>query len=645
MFLNPFKDILIHKIKNQSFNPMLHIAPFLTDDVEKVLKELKTINLTKEDRDGWGKFYEQHKDKPLVLYETLCSKDIHPYLESWIINPAISAYTKADSYTHEKHINKLIMYKGLERELDDYQVKAIFNALGNDLFDTLQSYTTFPDKETGLHHPCQFSQKSLKIIGDCIMPYKKYKTRWYQQPFRLISDEKYLQKILDNPKCNETIRESIVNNTLVSDNIRMEAFNGGVNFDNIIYAPKEAKDIIFNSIMETYTDLNVNPVTRKNRNFSKSEIKVYNRAINAMSYKLNHRFFNEEHQLDLAYRIYDLHGGKEKDCVLGLMFKYTDSKKVLEMANMFHLSSDVEIAYQNPLMDKEMLMKRSEELFKKLNKNKTWNVPEAKYNTFVTLIKNHPLSDENYQIILNSGIDNNLLSYCAGSYYTPKHILDDIIKVCDKHLASFNDIGTKPRFQYKVDYLNEVKWIATFNKVIKECATPEECEKMIIMLNRYKINYRTQEKAGQYHPTTQPYTLPENDCDYIELKELYNTLPQSSINQKELLSGLEKEMEKHKEDSLIYAYIKEAYMEISEAINVHNLVESEYYEPFNLPVLEKIQKDIINEFCCKAENDISIFYDNFNELLTAFSNTQFQIDLKEMEKERNKETKEYDFIY
>ena len=65
-------------------------------------------------------------------------------------------------------------------------------------------------------------------------------------------------------------------------------------------------------------------------------------------------------------------------------------------------------------------------------------------------------------------------------------------------------------------------------------------------------------------------------------------------------------------------------------------INTEKYDTFNTDVLDYIQRTKIKTFCNRAENDLKVFYNGFNDFLKEFSKIQFQIDMKELEQERTK---------
>lgn len=634
MYKDPFKKLIIDKIKNETYSNLVHIIPFFTDESEQMIKEFQNRNIQSFEREEWLKFFESNKDKPLVLYEMLSSKEIPFDIAYDIARLAIDMYKNNNSYDNKKYIAEKLMFKSLEKPLEFDITKAIYKIMNKKISKKLQKFgnveTLFPlEKEI----PCPFSQVVLQDLGRIILS-KRNDIKLCKEPFRLINNSAYLKDVLENPMCNESIREAIVNNVLISDEIRMQAFNDGVNFHNIYSAPVKAKDIIFKSAVEAYTDLSINPLTKADKTISKSidEINIYNGAIKLLSTKLMHNFFSEEHQLDLVYRLKDLHGGKVKDNVLGLLFQYTTSKKVLNMASLFNINEDVEKAFQNNNIDKDILMKRCEILFNELDKDNY--IKKDKKGTIESVIANFTLSDDKYEKILSSDIENGLLIKVANSYHTPKHILDKTIDRCDELLSFFKHNENKYS-TFTVSTISDAKWDAILSKIIKNYLDCSEFESIHKILNNFAINYkRMNEKNYKYYPTSEENCIPKNDVDYISATVLCSCLPKSEKGRKELLSSFEKAVEEYKEKPEIQKNIKEAYMKIKQALYVEKLLKNEKYDVFNTNVLEKIQIDMIREFCFNAENDLSSFYNNFSKLLKSFTQTQLQIDLKSVENEK-----------
>ena len=642
MFKDPFKEKLICEIKNMSFNPMLHIAPFFTDETQENIKKFKENVPSSVDIDEWKTLCNKYINDPLMLYAMLNTIQIPIDIVHSIVNHELDVYNAYHSeYTHEKHMSKILLFKAMEHPLAQHKTEAIFKTLNQEIMLQIQEYNNKNDPELIRYNPCPFSQTVLMDLGNIVLPYKKYKQRWYQQPFRLIKNEPYLESVLNNSKCNETVRESIVNNTMISDEMREKAFDGGVNFSNVIFAPLSVKDTIYESAISSYTELSVNPATRANRviGHSKDDIKTYNNTTNFLQNKLSNNFFEESQQLDMVYRLRDLHGGKSKDWILAQIFKHTESPEVLKLAEEFKTSPDVEVAYQNKNMYRKLVLDRVEEILKKLERNYSAKLSESKQNTITSAMNNIVLSDKNYYdaAIHSNSNTNNFRLIAAQSIKTPIHILNAIIDRCDYLVQNRRDLGkVDEAFE---DLLKEVKFTAILNKCIKGYIDPQYTTDWMNLFNCFKLTARTIVPNGNsdvphvYKVVTDKKDTPKNDIQFIEWQTVNEILP-SEVMQNKIISALEIERDKFEKGSEFYVKLQEIINEICSVRYTMECVNTEKYEDFNLAALNFIKKQKIRSYCKDAENDVSKFYDNFKSFLKEYSKVQFQIDLKELEKER-----------
>ena len=647
MFKDPFKELLINKIKNTSFNPMLHVAPFYTDEVEENIKAFKNNIPPKVEFAKWRDLFQKHQDDPLMLYAMLDSREIPHNIVYDMVCHEMRVYDKYHGeYSNEKHMSRVLMYKALEYPLPQNLINEMFKMLNTDILERLQEFNTPLDPDVTRKNYCPFHQDNLKHIGNLVLPFKKYKQKWYQQPFRLITDEKYLEAVINSPKCTETVREAIVNNNLIGDEIREIAFNEGVNFQNILYAPLSVKDTIYESAISTYTELSVNPATRHNRVYgvhhTKEDLKTYNDSMNFLQSKLSNDFLEESHQLDMVYRLKELHGGKSKDWILHQLFKHTNSKAVLDVASQFKLNQDVETAYQNKAMDKKYVFERVDEILKKLEKDRNARITDAQINTLIFAIENYPLSDKNYYTILHSSTSNDLLLNCATSPAVPIHTLEKIIDRCDYLIDNYKKLNKEKEHENQINLLKEIKFASIINKCIKGNVSREQYRDWMNMFNCFKLTARTIE-ADKINPKQKTYKvhtakdyMPKNSMEMMEFELIYGLLPPTTY-EKTILKNLRKERDILPADSEFRIKLQEMINEIEATDNMFEKINTEKYDTFNTDVLDYIQRTKIKTFCNRAENDLKIFYNGFNDFLKEFSKIQFQIDIKELEQERTKQ--------
>ena len=189
-------------------------------------------------------------------------------------------------------------------------------------------------------------------LCDAFMKRKALRRNVCSVPFVHLKDDDAAKKYLNSPKCDEVVCTAIAGNKNLSDEIRNEAYNRGVNPQMLYdYTPDIIKDI-YEMTVFTYTEMEINPATYDTKKYSKQQRIPYENATGFLLELIRRNKLPESLQIDLFNRIIAMHL-KKRNRILETLLRYGTSKYIIENAGLVKNAKDRLSVYLNEMMPHE----------------------------------------------------------------------------------------------------------------------------------------------------------------------------------------------------------------------------------------------------------------------------------------------------
>lgn len=299
-------------------------------------------------------------------------------------------------------LRKYIILKSLERDLSEKTLNEMMKKQFSIVSDALGKYE---DKTWGNDFTYkEISEHNLETMVKLFMRRKSYRRNAAIQPVRYIKNEEIARECLDHPKCDEVTRTAIAKNKNLSDKIRDEAFDGGVDYKEfyVDLTPHMINEV-YESVVSAYTDGLVNPANYgKINGHSPAEIKADKKPHENARYFLKQMIENgavtESVEIDLFNRIADYQSNYTNPLLIALLIN-TKSEYIFNHLNSIKHKYDVVFGYDNPNIPKDIVDKKTEEYVKKFG-NKS-QMPQYAEFYFDRIGRKYELPDSIYQYFLN----------------------------------------------------------------------------------------------------------------------------------------------------------------------------------------------------------------------------------------------------
>ena len=408
----------------------------------------------------WGNFYGKYQNNSYVTCAIIQHKNVPMFIVNQIIKNTLQNY--------DVPINPMkneILFRGLYFVLSDENINQIWEKLGTSIFVDMSKFRHQKTNEAwATEYP--FPEKVTEALCGFAMKSKANRKQGIENlPFYYLKSDDYAKMLLDNKRCDETVRTCIASNPYLSDEVRNRAYNEGIIPMEIRNFTDYMMEDMYSIAAETYTEMKLNPYTKNNTEPTKEEMTAFRIAEDFLNKVIYNKMLPESMQLDLMHRLQEIATNDADDNILYQLFQSTESSEVLKNIYSFRRNDTTEFAFSNPHMPKELLKKRMDELVEKTKRNRKIPSVKGTGETVLYAIKNIPLDDAQYDILLKySDIYNN--KNIVRSIHIPDKYLDQII---DKSLPIIENIekhgNTNNNYIYQTH--TDIVRVATLNKVLK----------------------------------------------------------------------------------------------------------------------------------------------------------------------------------
>ena len=311
-------------------------------------------------------------------------------------------------------------------------------------------------------------QKNIQSLCNSFLKRKSLRTIPSKTPFCFITDNDFALSVIHNSKADEIVFTAVAMNKNLSDKVRDEAFDLGVNYLDLDISKTGLTEHMINEIYEsavqTYTELELNPVTYYGKKeYSKDEIKAFEQCCDCLRSMVSRRLLNESLQNDLFNRIVYLNQ-KSGNYLLQELLTRTKSEYIFNNLSSVRNQSDLSYSVcRNEYIPENILNDKINEYFG-IMEAKRKAVPTYILQFFDYLIGIRKLDDKILKTMCNLdlGCDDSI----AISVYASQNVLNDIIQ---KH-KNERDYSQKTLVYH-----------ALFNLIVK--ATDMSIDKQEFLLN------------------------------------------------------------------------------------------------------------------------------------------------------------------
>jgi hypothetical protein len=566
--------------------------------VDDILSNASTFSLEK-----WEELYKKNKNNEFILHAIVSNS----YAPTNIIKEIAENILRNNKNSNFSIFETDILFKSLETNIDESTKTNIIKKTKPLFFNSISAYT-YDSPEAKNRHSipihknilCPYDTDTLKIACDIYLNTKSIQKHWTTSPFRLIKDNDYVEKILQNPKCTETIYASIMNNCYLDPNIRYEAMQNA-NLSDIYFATEEMKNDVYSIAAEQYIEGDINPKTKNLHKFSKDEIKIYNKNLNFLSDKILIHLFTEAQQLDLINRLFNLHQGEAKDQVLNALLSSSGYPSVLSLADKFKENVAYRAYFNNAMNPSQKI-----EYVNVICENNKNYKNDKKCRIIENCVADNTLDEKSYfNIIKNAPIT--VTMSIAKSFHTPDNILDKIINNNFPLSTSTSEIDTIS--------IDTCKFLAIINKVTKQHLTKEEFDLFQKELWPFNICMTKQGTAKkEFKEFTIDCATPSFPISFYKYENFIEKLPQIPDEKIQKIKDTINNYSKKDDISEFETHV------LSETLDVIELNEyiiknknAGNYSWCSNAILEKFKSITLHNFNYSIIDNVSNFYSNINE--------------------------------
>lgn len=380
------------------------------ETIDRILKEEKT--LSKKD---WETIYQENKDNHIIVNALTASKMLPKSILSDIARELSSTGIITDDD------DKILAHLS-KQELSEEDMEILYPVLRYNVNLDIDFFIRSRyDKEKQVLIP---DKNILFIAKKQLAEYKPEDSNTLSS-LLFVKDIDWVQKISDMD-LPEEVNTAFVNNEYLPDELRNKFFQKGCEWSMIkVFTPEMAKEC-YESAIETVSET----YDEENKRAKAGCGDIYYKTKCFLNDMITKNALSWDMELDLTMRLLN-RKNRSSDNLLRDIFYHTKNQRVLELAEQIKNINDKRVAYRNRNMPEETLKKYAYKLSKKMIKNaeegKGNKTPEAWFAYMEDFVTRIPFSDEAYKLFMNQG-DWKLQLCVACSPCTPDHILNSIIK-------------------------------------------------------------------------------------------------------------------------------------------------------------------------------------------------------------------------
>lgn len=453
-------------------NPVLSdLTKEYSNTTNKLMEEIRFADTLNQK--GWDELYEKCKNNVYAVYAISLQKFIPQNILHQLIydDKLMSAYHTVHEANLISKIHLNIISRNDVKPNDIIHLCNINPSIIKELEKLVPDECDIRDCEDfpNIKDKCKIPIKNIETMND-IYFCSSSKFKWKEMPLRFIyknGDIETLLKDLENGKYTEKQAEqiyaAIANNTNIAFDYReIAAENTDIN--NLFFVTKNTKEMVYQTLIESYYGTEINPIKVKTKGMKPSEIEedAFNKTKKVLIQKIKAGFFTEAQEFDMINRARDIHNGKYKDFVLSTLLTNTKSKGVIAVGNNMEQTPSVEVLYLNPYTPAEYKQRYIEDIKNNLPTNKSdllkkFKASSKRHEVIEHIIKTTPLQKD----IKDKTLYKDFLAIikpveCAESVYTPNDVLNELIEREDERFTKFynNEI-----IEYDMNTINKKTYL------------------------------------------------------------------------------------------------------------------------------------------------------------------------------------------
>ena len=499
--------------------------------------EMKNLIINIQDKPHDNEFYnnliENYKTDFAVISTILKKDDISAEIVERIANECLPELSKdVGKHTDKDLALGKLVNKVLHKEISEKTIDNLVKRFPSHVKGTII------DNESK-----SIPQKNVGALCDSFLKRKALRANPLQTPFVLIKDDAVAFACLyHSPKCDETVATPIAMNENLSDEVRNEAFDFGVDFNRLYltqYGVTEhmVKEI-YDCIIQSYSELELNPLTYSKKRYNKEMVKTFERSCEYLYDLISNDLLPESLQNDLFNRIVSLKQ-KSQNRILQRLLMKTKSKYIFDNLDLIQNQRDVVYALINNKNIPENVMNEKIDKYYKILKTRKASSPEYVLHLFYHLAKTRELNDEIIKTICGFSI------YHYGivkSPYVSKEILNLISEKYKNEIykhgspilynALFNNVVRSTGFDIeKQNYLLQNFHVFPLNRLSMKKGEPENqsynfekeiekhAEKMFALNSDFDHNPLTKDDKIKLRETLKNFA---DNCEDREYKLCYD---------------------------------------------------------------------------------------------------------------------------
>lgn len=416
----------------------------INETIKKYFQLVKENNdnpcLTKQIENTINNYDEEYRQKLINIVKSTDSTELEQiYSEaladgSLISDAAIPYALSENDNLPESIVNELCFVGIPDKHFYPALFKHHFNDLSDATFEEIYSEHPFSvmSAVTSVRYQNSVTKQDLKYPEKIMNAVALHEfndftpsTYSYQTApiiFRYITDEKFLDNIVDKVRNTSENKElvitEILNNPFINDTKKDEIFDEfGCDFKNVLLPTPHMVDTMYRSVVETVFQSDID---RSGKN--KEELNAYWSATKVLDSMVSHGLLTSGMEYDLMKMLID-RKERSSDMLTYNLVRTTKNPSVLHIALQLKSTNDKDAAIQNPHLSKEDIVVVAKNSAKNINTSlKKRTYPSVKHiRRLEDLSTKATLPDDVYETLLKADIRTG--AALATSPYTPIHIL------------------------------------------------------------------------------------------------------------------------------------------------------------------------------------------------------------------------------
>ena len=316
-------------------------------------------------------------------------------------------------------------------------------------------------------------ESTVKLLCNSFLKRKSLRKIPMQTPFVLLKDNDFAKSLLKNPKSDEAVFTAIAINKNLNNDIRNDAYDLGIDLSHAMtshfFMTNYMVSEIYNCIVQTYTEMELNPESYKYRHkYDKEAVRLYEKSQMLLSSMVKEHLLPESLEIDLFNRIISLNQ-RTSNNVLQYLLMNTASDYIFDRIDLVRNKKDIynAVTYGEYIPD-YIKDNKIQECYN-IIKNKKGKLCEYQEFFLNLVIKDRKIDNKIIYALNDTNKFNDALALSA---YTPPDIIDDVIKKTKDHLR----VGEILYVKYDEIFI----YYALLNKVLCNSGIGVEARKYLL---------------------------------------------------------------------------------------------------------------------------------------------------------------------